>query len=686
MTEQTDKAKKARGLWTLPQRAANASTLHKRLVYTFCILAAVPLVVMTVFSALFFHFGIQTWFSQRVQTAVDKSQAVAESYLHEHQQTIKADILAMANDIDYDAPRLVGNTQNFEQALTQQSFIRNLSEAIVVNAEGEVLASSSFTFSLVFEDLPPYAIEKADDGEVALMVGEDSDRVRALVKLNNFVDSYLFVGRMVDPQVLSHVASTREAAEDYAALRDQYSLLQFTVTASLVVVGFVMLIAAVWLGVILARQLVRPINGLISVADRVRGGDLTARVEEKKSIEEFDYLARGFNRMTKQIQEQQNELIQANRQLDQRRHFIETVLTGVTSGVLGLDQSGHINVANNSAAELLGVEPEELKEKLIGDVMPEFVDILKEAHTRPRKITQAEIPVMQDGQTQRTFLVRIAIEIIGEEDKGTIITFDDITELQSAQRKAAWADVARRIAHEIKNPLTPIQLSAERLKRKYMGQIKEDQETFVLCTDTIIKHVGDIGHMVNEFSSFARMPEPKMKEESLDTQIKAVLVLLQQAHQDISFKVSGVSAKAPHKLYCDAGQVRQALTNLIQNAIDSVQERQQTDGKLKGEIRILLTEYEDNVAVVISDNGQGLPGTESNDNLTEPYVTHKEKGTGLGLAIVKKIMEDHNGQVILGTPAWLKETKGWKDIGGANVALILPMNKSASVEQDKKAS
>ena len=661
-------------LWSGRKRGLAGSQLHVRLVYTFSMLAAAPAIIMTVFSAFFFHFGVQTWFSERVVTAINESQAVAQAYLEEHRQIIRADTLAMAHDLDRQAAFLLDNDVAFEKVIQTQSMLRNLSEAIVFDRAGRIHARSGLTFALEFEEVPQYALNQAEDGEVVVMTGGNDDRVRALVKLNNMVDTFLFVGRMVDPKVLSHVAATRQASEDYADLQSRYSDLQITVTMIFVVVGLVLLLVAIWFGLILARQLVTPISTLITTADRVRGGDLAARVPDESTIEEFDYLARSFNRMTKQIQEQQNELIEANRQLDRRRLLIETVLEGVSSGVIGVDARDEINLANNSASKLLGLDENQIVGSSIKIVIPEIGDLLEQAHKRPDKTTQAEIPIEQKDGARKTFLVRIAIEMVGDEDTGAILTFDDITDLQSAQRKAAWADVARRIAHEIKNPLTPIQLSAERLKRKYLKQIHDDPETFSQCTDTIIKHVGDIGRMVNEFSSFARMPEPVMKREELAAHVDETLILHRQAHPEIEFSLTGFEDQ---KVFAqmDSQQIRQALNNLLQNAVDSVHSKLESEERKngKGRIDIMIAAYgKDEIAIAVTDNGLGLPKGENPVRLTEPYVTHKPKGTGLGLAIVKKIMEDHKGSVFLGVPEWLRALAEWEDLGGASVVLILP--------------
>jgi two-component system nitrogen regulation sensor histidine kinase NtrY len=668
-------ARRVVAVWSGRKRGVAGSRLHVRLVVAFSLLAAVPAVIMTVFAAFFLHFGVQSWFGERVSTAVREAQAVAEAYLEEHQQVIRADILAMANDLNRQSDLYVTNPELFDRLMQTQSLLRNLSEAIVFDSQGKVMAHAGLTFTLALDSLPAYTIEQADNGDVVLMTGAEDDRVRALVKLNNFNDAYLFVGRMVDQTVLSHLDDTKQAVAQYEALEDQRSDLQVKITMIFVAVALLLLVIAIWSGLFFARQLVMPISSLIAAADRVRAGDLTARVPEFNRRDEFDLLGRTFNRMTSQLQEQRDELVTANRQLDQRRRFTETVLAGVSSGIVGVDERGIISLANSSAAELFGTEAAGLTGRNIADIVPELGPLLVQAHQKPAKITQSEIPFSAPDEARRTFLVRIAIEMIGGEDKGAVLTFDDITELQSAQRKAAWADVARRIAHEIKNPLTPIQLSAERLKRKYLKQIQEDPDTFSKCTDTIIHHVGDIGRMVNEFSAFARMPEPVMRHDNLSAHIRDMIVMRQQAHPHIRFNLIGADKPVPGLF--DGQQIRQAFTNILQNAIDSVEGR--PEGAAPGQLDIMLatrrTDEDDDVIVLsVTDNGLGLPQGEDLARLTEPYVTHREKGTGLGLAIVKKIMEDHGGRVVLGTPDWLRALPGWHDLGGATVSLVMPLD------------
>lgn len=673
-------ARRLAGLWSGRQRGIAGSRLHMRLVFIFALLATAPAIIMALFSAFFFHFGVQSWFSDRVRTAVVESQAVAEAYLEEHQEVIRADIMAMAHDLDLQAPLLLSKPEAFEKVIRTQSLLRNLSEAIVFDAGGRVLASSGLTFSLELETLPGYALRQAEEGEVVLMTGESDDRVRALVKLDSFLDAYLYVGRMVDPVVLSHLTDTREAAHAYAQLEKQLSDLQVTVSMIFTVMALLLLLGAIWFGLTFARQLVLPIGSLISASDRVSAGDLSARVPAFDRIDEFDVLARAFNRMTSQIQEQREELVAANAQLDQRRRFIEAVLAGVSSGIVGINEREEITLANMSAAELFGFSPETIAGTPVTSAIPGIAALLEQAHQKPGRVTQTEIPYIRKDNAKRILLVRIAAEKSDGGEKSAVLTFDDITELQSAQRKAAWADVARRIAHEIRNPLTPIQLSAERLKRKYLKQIKEDAEIFSQCTDTIIHHVDDIGRMVQEFSAFARMPEPVMKEENLSRCLRDILALEKEAHPGIDFVSRGLDGEC--RVVFDSRQIRQAFTNILHNAAESVQTRVGNEGG-RGRIDVLLAPLDRQGAclVCVTDNGLGFPKNEDPERLTEPYVTHREKGTGLGLAIVKKIMEDHGGRLVMGAPDWLKTVEGWQDRGGATVSLLLPVRKEMGTDR-----
>ncbi|HXS40824.1 MAG TPA: PAS domain-containing sensor histidine kinase [Stellaceae bacterium] len=641
-------------LWAERRRGLAGSRLHTRLVVLFSLVAVIPTIIVAIFSYLLFAFGVQAWFSERVRTAVTGSLAVAEAYLHEHQQTIRADVVGMANDLNRDANLLSLNPQRFQDVVRAQAALRSLNEAIVFDGQGHLLARTGFSFALELQPVPDWAMAAARAGDVAVMTNDNDDRVRALVRLDRFGDVFLYAGRFIDPEVVNHMNQTKSAVDQYERLEGQRSDYQIAFSVVFFAVGLLLLTGAVWVGLSFATRLARPISSLVAAAERVRGGDLSARVPAGDGDEEFGSLSRAFNRMTHQLQSQQSELIEANRQLDQRRRFTETVLSGVSAGVIGLDQQGRVNLPNRSASLLLGSDLDQSIGKELAEVVPEMAGLVAEAERRPDRLSESQVQLVRAGRA-RTLLVRIVAERLEGEAKGYVVTFDDITELQAAQRKAAWADVARRIAHEIKNPLTPIQLSAERLKRKYLRDIREDPETFTACTDTIIRHVGDIGRMVDEFSSFARMPAPILKDEDLGEIVRQTAFLQRAATSDI--RVDTDLPREAVRLSCDSRQVAQALVNLMKNAAESIHARE--GDASPGMIMVKLAEQDGNIVLAVEDNGRGLP-QEGRERLTEPYVTTHVKGTGLGLAIVKKIMEDHHGELVLED----------REEGGARVKLV----------------
>ncbi len=676
-------AKRIIGLWNSRRKGVAGTQLQTRLILIFSFLAAVPAVIMTVFSAYFFHYGIQTWFSDRVSVAVAESQAVAESYLAEHQQVIRADIMAMAQDLNRNSDKLKANLAGFERYVHTQIKFRNFSEAVIFSRDQDIFVQAGSQGDSI-NLTPDEVFAEAERGNVVLMTAPNEDRVRALVQLDNFDNAYLYVARSADPTVLSRVNATREAAARYNELESQYSQLQIQTLMIFIVVALVLLLAAIWAGLILARQMTAPVTALIGASERIRSGDLTVRVPEFETLDELDYLSRAFNRMTSQIAMQRDELMQANRQLDNRRRFTETILAGVPIGVIGVDPNGQISVANNPAAQLFTgedkAEGKVLVGRKIGDIVPGVAELLEQAHENPKSISQFELPYLNHAGRKRNLLVRIVFELVGDQDVRAVITFDDITDFQSAQRKAAWSDVARRIAHEIKNPLTPIQLSAERLKRRYLSQIEDKPEIFDQCIETIIRQVDDIGRMVNEFSAFARMPEPVMREENLLNLMQDILFLHKQANREIRFTYDlvGDVRSRDAQVICDGQQIRQALTNLIQNAVDSMME---AEGNLSCDktLQVLVSKDDDFLNIIVNDNGPGFPDNVEFDRLTEPYITFKEKGTGLGLAIVKKIMEDHKGRLMFGTERL--NVPASRLYNGAVVTLSFPAEQISSVEE-----
>jgi len=646
-------ARRIVALWAARRSGLAGAKLHGRLVALFSLVAITPTIIVGVFSTLFLDWG-QAWFSERVRGVLDNSRSVAERYTEEHRRVIRADILAMANDLNNQAPLLSNNPELFDKVVSGQAALRNLFEAVVFDGTGEVLARANFGFGLGIDRFPRSAIQEANDGEVVILTGENDDRVRALVSLDRFFNTYLYVSRYVDPEV---VAQSEQAIQEYEELMADRSQFQILFTGIFIAVSLWILLIAVWVGLWMATRIVQPVSGLVMATEKVREGDLSARVTEGDTGDEIATLNRAFNRMASQLQEQRVELIDANRQLDDRRRFTEAVLGGVTAGVIGLDKAGRVNLPNRSALKMLEVSVTDIVERPIEDVVPELTSLFETARNRPDRVAEGQVNIIRNGRT-RNLMVRISGEISEGDLTGFVVTFDDITQLVAAQRTAAWADVARRIAHEIKNPLTPIQLSAERLKKRFGKKGEGGDDVFAQCTDTIVRHVSDIRRMVDEFSAFARMPAPVFQEEDLVELVRQAVFTLEVAHPDIAYSIE--EPDQPVMLTCDGRLLSQALTNIVKNASEAIEYKEETKkSKEKGEIAVSVEEEAERTVVTISDTGPGLP-PELMDRLTEPYITTRAKGTGLGLAICRKIVEDHGGELILEN----------KPGGGAKVQLV----------------
>ena len=651
-------------IWLDRRRGQAGSGLHVRMVTLFALVATAPAILVAVMSATFLHYGVQAWFNERVSTALDQSMGVASAYLKEHRENFGTDILAVANDLNINSGILTREPWRLGPLLTFHTRSRGFTEAVMIDGTGKVIAQSEFSSPRETEPISQDVFQQAQTGKITLIPLDDQDRIRAIYKLNRFVDAYLMLERFVNPDVLNHIDTIQNAVREYQRLQNERGGLQVSFILIFTVISVLLLLAAVWTGLTVATQLAEPVSGLISAAERIRDGDLSTTVDVPAADDELASLSRAFNRMTAQIRGQQEGLISANRELDERRRFTETVLAGVSAGVIGLDKDGRINLPNRSASVLVGEDLMKAKGKLITDAVPEFEPLWLESKRRTDRQQRAEVKLTRDGG-ERTLLVRIAAEHLGGELLGFVVTFDDVTELLSAQRAAAWSDVARRIAHEIKNPLTPIQLSAERLRRKYQDEITSDPETFVTCTDTIVRQVEDIGRMVDEFSSFARMPQPSIGAENLTNLIREVVGLERARTSDITIHLE--MPEAGMMLRCDRRQVTRALTNILKNAAESIESRLANDGEggEPGRISVTVTDSraddkEDGTLIVkVEDNGVGLPA-EGRDRLTEPYVTTRTKGTGLGLAIVRKIMEDHLGELRLED----------RPEGGARISLV----------------
>lgn len=666
------------------------SKLHGRLIALFAVIAAAPAIVVSVFSVMFLSSGLETWFGDRIRTALDNSLNVAEAYLAEHQENIRADALAMASDLNREGPLLMGDLDRLQQFVAGQAAVRSLTEAVVFDRFGNVLARTGLSFGLDVELLSPDALDRSAAGEVVMLTSSADDRVRALVQLYGFGEAYLFVGRFIDAEVLGYMQQTQSVYSEYQELQSERGRIQLTSAVLFGLVALLLLLAAVWTGMAVADRLVAPIGRLITAADRVRTGDLMTRVPEGPSEDEIAVLSRAFNRMASQLHNQRRELIEANQQLDARRRFTEAVLAGVTAGVIGLDAERRIVLPNRAASRFLEptgdsgasgeiIEPE-IAGSHIASSLPETLPLFDRAELELGQTVQEQVTVRR-AAAEYTLLVRLAAQREGDRIVGYVLTFDDITALLSAQRQAAWAEVARRIAHEIKNPLTPIQLSAERLGRKFQEQIDAaDRASFNRSLDTIIRQVDVIGRLIREFSAFARMPDARMRPEPLSELVHHAVALQTDAWPELEVDVD-LGAASHVYLDCDAEKISQAFNNLLQNASQALAEHRERDGadgpnadgpNADGQdhppvINISVTRGEHELDLVVQDNGPGFPPGDR-QRLLEPYVTTKAKGTGLGLAIVHKIMEEHGGRVELGEG----------ELGGARVRLIFPAERIVS--------
>jgi two-component system nitrogen regulation sensor histidine kinase NtrY len=650
-------------LWRERRSGLAGARLHVRLVAMFSLIAVVPAILVAIFATVTLNLGIEAWFSARVQTALDNAVGVARQYMIEQGRHILYDAGEIETGIEHDRALFDENKQVRLSMMMEKIAImttdRGLAGSFLIDSHGSELAKSAkLSYSTA---LKPSTSDIADARAGRIVVDGDPETgyIHALIYLPFLKDAYLLVVRHVDPKVFGYYHRTKAAVSEYDRLNQSRSQVQLIFAALYIVVSLVILLSAIWLGLWAANRLVRPISSLIGAAERVSEGDLKAQVEVERDDDEVGLLGRAFNRMTGQLDAQRSALISANRQNDERRRFTEAVLAGVSAGVIGIDSNGAITIVNRAAARLLNVVPDEIEGRDYAEAVPELAALIRRAITEPVGRSSGEVTVKR-GMTSRSLSVQVSSER-GADGSGFVATFDDITDLVSAQRTAAWGDIARRIAHEIKNPLTPIQLSAERLRRKYSGEITTDPDVFNQCTETIIRQVGDIGRMVDEFSSFARMPAPVMRRENAQELIQQAVFLQRVAHSQIAFEIR--APKDPIFLECDGRLVAQALTNVLKNAGEAIGARIAKGDSAPGRIVIALACDEGVVSFKIADNGVGLPH-EQRDRLTEPYVTTRAKGTGLGLAIVRKVMEDHGGDITL--------RDADKDIGGAEIVLRFP--------------
>ena len=632
-----------REVWQVVQARRSgraAARLHVRIVGLFSIIAAAPAIMVAIVASVTLDRGLDRLFSTRTRAAIENSLIVAEAYLRDHAQIARSDIMVMAFDIARNKTAFDQDPEKLRQFLTFQASVRGLAAAIVLDKDLKVVARADVNINQTFALPPREALAQISDKDPQIVLLPDTNYVAAIIKLEQYNDYYLYVTRLLDPRVVPQLQATRASVSEYAAIEQRRLGVQVAFGLMYTVIALIVLLSAVWIGLNFANRLVAPIRRLIGAANAVSTGNLYVRVPVRQAEGDLAHLGETFNRMTQELRTQRDDIMHARDLIDSRRRFTEAVLAGASAGVIGVDGNGAVSILNRSAEKLIGRTEVEALGKPLTEVLPELADTMAAAESGAR--TQDQVTISRNGR-ERNLSVRVTSEQSGESDRGYVVTLDDITELVTAQRTSAWADVARRIAHEIKNPLTPIQLSAERLRRKYGKMIVEDRAIFEQCTDTIVRQVDDIRRMVDEFSHFARMPKPVIVAEDVADAVRQTAFLMRVGNSEIDIEVDISEDPMPARF--DRRLISQALTNIIKNATEAIGAVPSNELG-KGVIHVYAARDGTDIVIDVVDNGIGLPKANRN-RLLEPYVTTREKGTGLGLAIVGRIIEEHGGSIEL---------------------------------------
>lgn len=633
-------SRKLFSLWIKRKEASQGSRLQTRILVMFSLLSIIPAILIAVFSSIFFQFVIDSWFDQRVSTVLDESVVVAESYMKEHVEAIKIRAKAMALEVDNNIVRynLVENPRLFQDVVSSLSDLNALSEAVIFLNHRPIIRSK-FGASLSLEVFPEELYNHALSGEV-VVIKNVPNKIRAMTALHAIPNSFLVVGKYIDDKVVGHVEKSHGAALQYNNLKTQIVQTQIKFIILFLLVSTLLLIVAIYVGIVFAGKIMDPITKLLYATKQVQKGDFAARVDEGPENDEIANLSRAFNLMTHHISDQKDKLLSAYNEINDKRKFSEAVLKGVSTGILVLTLDKKISLVNDSAANLLGINDKLAKNQMLKNILPEAEQYLDQLSAGSAKSISAEIK-FRSRSGMLTFFIKIVKETANGKVTGYIMTFDDMTELAHAQRYAAWSDVARRIAHEVKNPLTPIHLSAERLKRKYKDEVS-DAETFEKYTSTIIKHVSDIGKIIEEFSRFARMPQAILEISDLSKIVSDIVFSRKCVSNDIEY-ITDIQDDV--KIYCDQTQINQMLINVMKNSEESIELRIKNSKQI-GKISVTLLKDGINAIIMIKDNGVGF-NEATLSKITEPYFTTRDQGTGLGLAIVKKIVDDHSGKLIM---------------------------------------
>src|SRR5881394_353478 len=634
-----------REVWLVIQarrRGRAAARLHVQIVGLFSVIAVLPAVLVAVVANVTIDRGLDRLFSGPTREVIQNSLIIARAYTYEHAQLIRGDILGMSNDIAHARPLFDQDRRSFRELLTASAASRNLPGAMLIDKERNVLETAQTGIQQAFTTPAPEFLSNVKENEPEISVFPEGNYVAAVIRLRAFNDTFLYVARLLDPHVVAQVNETQASVAEYAELESRRLGMQVSLALMFAVIGLTILMASVLIGLNFANWLVTLIRRLMSAANIVSTGDLHVQVPVHKSEGDLAQLGQTFNKMTQELRTQRDELVSASDLIDSRRRFIEAVLSSASAGIIGVDASGSVGILNRSAEKLIGHAESETLGHPLSDVLPELDDIMKTAREGTQRLVQGQITINREGH-ERNLSVRVSAEQTSHSRDSYIITLDDITDLVSAQRTSAWADVARRIAHEIKNPLTPIQLSAERLRRKFGKVITEDKAVFEQCTDTIVRQVDDIRRMVDEFSRFARMPKPVIEGEDVGDTVRQAVFLMRVGHPDLDIEAD--IKQDPMRAQFDRRLISQALTNIIKNATEAI-EAVPSQELGKGRIEVIAAREGDDIVIDVVDNGIGLPKV-ARQRLLEPYVTTRQKGTGLGLAIVGRVLEDHGGKIEL---------------------------------------
>ena len=661
------------------RRAESAgSRLHFRLTTAFGVIALFPTVLVALFAVLSINQALEGWFSERVRSAVGASLSAAQAYQTQIRNGLMADTRVFAQQLnDLNTSRFQNGNIDTDSQLSpeltrlQTEFERGLKEVYIINNIGELRLRGLSSYLFGYEKPTLRQIKQVEGPDVLIITDLIGNELRALIRLSNYSNHYLYLTRTVDGSLLGLLEDTTETATYYNQLETERGRLLFDFGLLYLAFAVILILTATWLGLWFAERLASPVGRMTAAAQKVGAGDLDARIENIKGDDEIAMLARYFNQMTHQLKGQRDTLIQSAEQADRRRRLFDSVLASVTSGVIGLDQSGHITFLNKSAQRVLDL-PEVSKLSLLSNSVPEFREIVDDFRTGVSDVAQREIRLLRRGKLEN-LLVRIALRTNElSEEEGYVIAFEDVTDLVSAQRMAAWGDVARRIAHEIKNPLTPIRLSAERIKRKFSPKVGEESDQLENMTDVIVRQTDELRRIVDEFSQFARMPEPDRRPTDFGELLKGAILLQESGQPNVIFKL-----KLPNeKLWIDAdsSMIGRAITNLLKNSGESIEEALKKSPKINGEIRVMASQTDRSVLLTVVDNGTGLP--EDRARLLEPYVTNRQSGTGLGLSIVVKTIEEHGGTFSLSNAEPFEDGA----MPGAQAVIKLPKLKQTTAQ------